>query len=143
MTRLALIVLLVFGGCVSAPPVSPAVARDARSLRPADGKARIYVSRPNAYGAALVMQVFIDGVMIGTLPAQASIFADVEPGKRTVSTMIGRSATTSVDLAAGEVAFIRWTNSGKLERSTPETGKVNVVTNSIVAPDGYNPEDER
>lgn len=83
-------------------------ARDAalKTFQVAPDKAGIYVYRNESMGAAVKMDVVIDGVNIGETVANTYMHKEVAPGKHTVASKAENTDTVEVDLKPGTIAYI-------------------------------------
>ncbi|QNQ10403.1 hypothetical protein [Sphingomonas alpina] len=91
----------------------PAAVKDARSLVPAPGKARIYVVRRGFMGGLAGMKVDIAGVASGQIRMNQFVMAEVAPGTYTVETAMARNgmkpsnSESSVTVAEGEAVVVQ------------------------------------
>ena len=97
MHRFMLMALLVgsglLAGCASVPMTSPALDLTAEIFTPESGKASIYVTRSGFTGAALIIQVVLDGRIAGSLAPGTFQLLSVPPGKHIIATI----ATENID----------------------------------------------
>lgn len=117
MRRAALPAFLLFAlACTSVPTVQtqPGAPRFAPV---AEDRARIYVARPGIKGIGEAVQVTVDGVVVGQLPAQAYLAFEVKPGKRTVTISVPDFVRSlEVEAAAGEMVYLKLDNLGRFRR---------------------------
>lgn len=102
----AIALALALTGCASVPMGD--AKRDAALKTfqvPAD-KAGIYVYRNESMGAAVKMNVIIDGQNIGETAANTYMYKEVLPGKHSVSSKAENTDTVDVDLKPGALVFI-------------------------------------
>lgn len=68
------------------------------------GKCKLVFSRPSFYGAAVSLEVLVDGMPYGSLGVRKKIEVPVSPGDHHVEVIPSRGASrvTSVSAAAGE-----------------------------------------
>ena len=102
----ALALSLALIGCASVPMGD--VKQDAALKTfqvPAD-KAGIYVFRNESMGAAVKMDVIIDGQNIGETAAKTFMYREVAPGKHTVASKAENTDTIDVEIAPGKAAYI-------------------------------------
>ena len=91
----------------------PATLKDARSLAPAPGKARIYVVRRGFMGGLAGMKVSVVGVAAGQIRMNQFVMAEVAPGTYTVETAMARNgmkpsnSDSSVTVAEGQAVVIQ------------------------------------
>ena len=79
----------------------------AKSLKPDDGKALVYIVRPSMMGALIHMKVRCDSVPIGSTSAGNYVYAMLEPGKHTLTSHAENLATLDIVVEAGKVYYIR------------------------------------
>lgn len=93
-------------GCATVPmgDVKQDVALKAFKIAP--GKAGIYVFRNESMGAAIKMDVEIDGKALGQTAAKTYLFKEVTPGKRLVTSRAENSDTIEVEVKPGSLAYV-------------------------------------
>ncbi|QNA84611.1 hypothetical protein G4G27_11910 [Sphingomonas sp. So64.6b] len=93
----------------------PAMVKDARSLVPAPGTARIYVVRRGFMGGMAGMKVDIAGVASGQIRMNQFVMAEVSPGTYIVETAMARNgmkpsnSESSLTLDEGETVVLKAT----------------------------------
>ena len=104
---LAGIVALSLVGCASVPKTAPELDLAAKTFTPAEGKAALYIVRPNsALGAAVALPVNIDGRELGSTARGTYLMLEVEPGKHTISSKtLENSKVVEVTAEAGKSYF--------------------------------------
>ncbi|WP_372661531.1 DUF2846 domain-containing protein [Hydrogenophaga sp.] len=102
----ALLVSLSLVGCASVPMGAPHLDAAAKTFQAPADKAGIYVYRNESMGAAVKMDVIIDGQNIGETVAKTYFYKEVAPGKHTVASKAENTDTVEVDLKPGTLAFI-------------------------------------
>lgn len=102
----AAVVALALTGCASVPMGD---AKQDAALKtfavPAD-KAGIYVYRNESMGAAVKMDVSIDGTPLGQTAANTYLYKEVAPGKHVVSSSAENTETLEVDAKPGTLVYI-------------------------------------
>ena len=68
--------------------------------------AGVYIYRNESFGAALRMDVDVDGRTIGQSAAKTYFYLDVPPGKHTFTSKSENEDTISVDVIAGKLYYI-------------------------------------
>ncbi len=129
---IALIAALL-GGCASVPMGDPARDAALKEFKVAPDKAAIYVYRNESIGAAIKMDVAVDGQPIGQTAANTYLYAEVAPGKHTVTSKSENTHSVDVDLKPGTLAYV-WQEvkmgvlyaRTKLQQVTEEVGKKGV-----------------
>ena len=79
----------------------------AKSLKPDDGKALVYIVRPSAMGSLIHMKVRCDSVPIGTTSACNYVYAMLEPGKHTLTSHAENWAALDIVVEAGKVYYVK------------------------------------
>ena len=103
---LLLVAALVISGCASVPMGDPKKDTQAKTFTVAQDKAGIYIYRNESFGAAVKMDVSIDGQVIGQTAAKTYFYKEVTPGKHVVSSTAENTDTLEVDVKPGTLAFI-------------------------------------
>ncbi|WP_282341466.1 DUF2846 domain-containing protein [Pseudomonas sp. PS02288] len=98
--------LLTLGGCASVPKGDPAQDAALKTFQVAPDKSAIYVYRNESMGAAVKMDVAIDGQAIGQTAAKTYLFKEVAPGKHTITSEAENTATLEVNTLAGKPTFV-------------------------------------
>jgi len=107
--EITLIAIIIFSliGCASVPMGSS--QEDARlktfSPMPKD-KAGIYVYRNETFGAAVKMDVEIDGRHIGQTAAETYLYKEVTPGTHTVTSRAENDDSVVVDAKQGTLSYV-------------------------------------
>jgi hypothetical protein len=108
----------VIGFCIwalssnkSGKKADSATLADARTMRAADGKGRIYITRRGFVAALQGMDVTLDGVAKGQIKSGQMLMAEVEPGTHslhvgTAKAKLANAAEMQVDVGGGEVVVI-------------------------------------
>ncbi len=93
-------------GCASVPMGD---AKQDAALKtftvPAD-KAGVYIYRNESMGAAVKMDVAVDGTVIGQTAAKTYLYKEVTPGKHTVSSKAENTDTIEIDAKPGTLTYI-------------------------------------
>lgn len=108
-SRLTLIAMsLMFGllaGCASVPMSDPAADAAAKQFAPVDGKSVIYVYRNESFGAAVKMDLALDGKPVGETAAKTYFRFVVDPGHHVVDSQKGTSKL-DLDTEPGKLYFV-------------------------------------
>ena len=93
-------------GCASVPMGD---AKQDAALKtftvPAD-KAGVYIYRNESMGAAVKMELAVDGTVIGQTAAKTYLYKEVTPGKHTVSSKAENTDTIEIDAKPGTLTYI-------------------------------------
>jgi len=103
------IAVTVLMSCASTVPMAtPAADAEAKSSKPANGMARIFVVRKaQGFGRVILFHADVDGKAIGGLAPNTYRFVDVAPGTHTVRVYgLENEELRSVDLVADGKAFV-------------------------------------
>lgn len=73
---------------------------------PPAGKAGLYIYRNETMGAAIRMNVAVDGQPIGQTAANTFLYKEVAPGKRTITSTAENTDTLEVDAKPGMLYYI-------------------------------------
>jgi hypothetical protein len=101
-----LLVVIGLAGCASVPMGD--VGRDAelKSFAPKPGVAGLYIYRNESIGAAIRMDVEVDGKPLGQSAAKTYFYKEVTPGKHTITSKSENTDSIEVDTAAGKLYYI-------------------------------------
>ncbi len=93
-------------GCASVPMASPERDSAAKTFSVKPGKANIYVYRNESMGAAIKMELVLDGRLVGSTAAKTYVLLEVNPGKHTLISKAENDSVLSVAAAAGRNYFV-------------------------------------
>lgn len=103
---LAVVISAVLTGCASVPMGDPARDTALKSFQVAPNRAAVYVYRNESMGAAVKMDVMVNGEKIGETAANTYLYKEVAPGKHTISSKAENTDTLEVDLKPGTIAYL-------------------------------------
>lgn len=101
-----LFISMALVGCASVPMGDPKADATAKTFQAPADKAGLYIYRNESMGAAVKMDVILDGKNIGESAAKTYFYQEVAPGKHTVTSKSENTDTVEVDLKPGTLAFI-------------------------------------
>lgn len=101
-----LVVLLGLAGCASVPMGDAAQDTRLKSFAAKPGVAGIYVYRNESFGAAIRMDVEVDGKPIGQTAAKTYLFKEVAPGTHTVTSKSENADSLVIEAVAGRLYYI-------------------------------------
>jgi hypothetical protein len=101
-----IVVAGLLAGCASVPTASDEVDRQAKTFAVAPGKSNIYLFRNESMGAAVKMDVALDGRPVGQTAAKTYMLFEVEPGKHTLVSKAENESILEVNAAAGANQFV-------------------------------------
>lgn len=89
------------------PPGGPARDAALKTFKaPPSDKAGVYVYRNETMGAAVKMDVIIDGVNVGETAANTYLYRELAPGKHTVASKAENTDTVELDLKPGTLTYL-------------------------------------
>ena len=106
--KLALVVIfaLGLGGCASVPMGDPKEDAAAKEFKAKPKVSGLYIYRNESMGAAVKMDVEVDGKMLGESAAQTYFYTEVAPGKHTVTSKAENTDTLEINTVAGKLYYI-------------------------------------
>ena len=104
IAAIALVALL--SGCASVPMADTKLDAAAKTFAAPAGKAGVYVYRNETFGAAVKMDVFLDGKRLGDTVARSYFYAEVEPGTHAVMGKSENESEVRFHALAGKLYFI-------------------------------------
>jgi len=134
----ATVVAMSLVGCASVPKGDPQQDAAAKAFKVAPDKAGVYVYRNETMGAAISMDVAMDGSVIGTTGAHTYLYKEVAPGKHTIVSQ--GEDKLDIDAAPGTLTFV-WQEvklgmmaaGSKLHLVDAAEGKKGVAESSLAA----------
>ena len=72
----------------------------------APDKSAVYIYRNEGFGAAVKMDVLVDGKMIGQTAAQTYLYKELSPGKHTITSKAENDSTLEIDAKIGTLQYI-------------------------------------
>lgn len=96
----------LISGCASVPMGDPKQDAALKTFTIAKDKAGIYIYRNESMGAAVKMDVAIDGRQIGQTAAKTYFYKEVQPGKHVVSSSAENTDAIEVEAKPGTLTFI-------------------------------------
>jgi hypothetical protein len=98
--------LLAISGCASLPMADPALDSAAKTFAVTPGKSKLYVYRNETFGAAVTMDVFIDGRALGQTVAQTYLVTEVDPGAHKLMGKAENEDLLDLTTVAGQIYYI-------------------------------------
>lgn len=96
----------LLSGCASVAMVDPQRDAAAKSFVAPAGMGGIYIYRNELLGAAIKMDVAIDGVTIGRTGANTYLYKEVTPGRHLISSAAENTSSLNVDVQAGALYYV-------------------------------------
>jgi len=110
MLRLSAFLLVaatvLVSGCASVPMADPAADSAAKTFSPLPGKAGVYIFRNESMGAAIKMDIFLDGKKLGESAAKTYFYVPLNPGTHEVMGKAENESRVSFNAVAGRVYYI-------------------------------------
>jgi len=103
---LAGVIAMNLVGCASVNMGSAQQDAAAKTFKAPADKAALYVYRNETMGAAIKMDVSVDGQRVGETAAKTFLYKEVAPGKHTVESRAENTDKLEVDAKPGVVYFI-------------------------------------
>ena len=103
--------LALLAGCVSMDfkPASDSLDKRAKALKPAKGKALVYVVRPGFIGKPFGRDVFVDGKVIGSNCGGYFVYFMTRPGVSTIKTKGDNTAELKIKVSSGKTYYVEQT----------------------------------
>ncbi|WP_223300225.1 DUF2846 domain-containing protein [Methyloversatilis sp. RAC08] len=145
-TLTALVLTLVLGACASVPMGDATRDTTLKTFAPPRAeKAGIYIYRNESMGAAVKMDLQVDGKHIGQTASKTYFFVEVPPGKHTVTSIAENTDVLSIDTVAGKLYYV-WQEvkmgvlyaRTRLHMATEEDGRKGVLESKLA--NGVQPE---
>lgn len=100
------LVTMTLVGCASVPMGDAKKDAELKSFTPKPGVAGLYIYRNESFGAAIRMDVEIDGQPIGQTAAKTYFYKEVAPGRHTVTSKSENTDSIEVETVAGKLYYI-------------------------------------
>jgi hypothetical protein len=132
--------VLLVSGCASVPMADSSADTAAKAFTAPAGRSRIYVYRNETLGAALTMDVFVNGRRLGQTGARTYLVADVPPGAHKILGKAENESMVELSTVAGRTYFV-WQEvkmglmSGRnlLQVVDEKTGRAGVLESNLAA----------
>lgn len=107
-TRLAtsLLALALLAGCASVPMGTAEQDAEMKRSSAAPDMSRVYIYRNESMGAAIKMEVAIDGKLLGSTAANTYLAADVTPGPHTISSDAENLTLLKINAVPGRSIYV-------------------------------------
>ncbi len=103
---LATFLLFLLAGCASVPMGDSGRDNDLKSFASKPGVASIFVYRNETMGAAIRMDVSVDGKPLGQTAAKTYLYTEVEPGDHVITSMSENTDRLDINAEAGQVYYV-------------------------------------
>lgn len=105
-TLLVIGLIILLSGCASAPMANAGRDNQAKSFAVKTGLSNIYVYRNESFGAAVKMDVVLDGKQVGQTVAKSYFLLEVSPGKHTIISKAENDSVLDINAEAGKNCFV-------------------------------------
>ena len=125
-------------GCASVNMGDPKQDAAAKTFQAPQSNAGVYIYRNESMGAAVKMDVTVDGQPIGQTVAKTFLYKEVAPGKHTITSKAENTETLEIDAKPGVLYYV-WQEvkmgfmyaRNKLQLVDETTGKKGVLETSL------------
>ena len=97
---------LWLSGCAFVHKASEAEDAQAKAFTTRPGKGALYIYRSELLGAALGLEVVVNGVSVGDTSGQSFFRLDLNPGQYTIESRGDNSASLTVIVQAGRAHYV-------------------------------------
>ncbi|MBT3184494.1 MAG: DUF2846 domain-containing protein [Nitrospina sp.] len=101
------LVVMIIAGCATVPTAPPGLDMEAKSFVANPDKATIYIYRDELFGAAIGMNIMLDGVYLGRTAAKTYFRVEVDAGNHTVQSFAENTVEVSLTVEIGKIYFVR------------------------------------
>lgn len=98
--------VLTLAGCASVPMGDPQRDAALKTFATSANKSGIYVYRNETMGAAVKMDVAIDGRPLGKTAANTYLYQDLIPGRYTVTSSAENTDSVVINAAPGKLVYV-------------------------------------
>jgi hypothetical protein len=93
-------------GCASVPMGDPKQDAALKTFTVPADKAGVYIYRNESMGAAVKMDVEVDGKPIGQTVAKTYLYKELPPGKHSISSKAENTDTLEIDVKPGTLSYL-------------------------------------
>lgn len=97
---------LIMTGCASVPLADSSKDAELKHFAANSEKAGVYIYRNETFGAAVKMDVSVNGEPLGQTAAKTYLFTELPEGKHTICSEAENTAELEVDVAKGRLYYI-------------------------------------
>lgn len=107
MRALCVVVLALLASCASVPRAPVELDTQAKLFTPPLGQAHLYVVRPGWYGGSFLVRAFVDGTLLGAVPAHGYLLVALAPGTHSVASFTEENQVQlSLSIETGQNYFV-------------------------------------
>lgn len=103
---LAAFFALSLAGCASVNMGDPKQDAAVKTFKAPQGNAGVYIYRNESMGAAVKMDVEVDGKPLGQTVAKTFLYKEVAPGKHTITSKAENTDTLEIDAKPGALYYV-------------------------------------
>lgn len=137
---IAAIFTLSLVGCASVPMGDAKRNAELKTFKTNAAVAGIYIYRNESFGAAVKMDILVDGKALGETAAKTYFYSELTPGKHTITSKSENDDTIEIDTVAGKLYYV-WQEvkmglmyaRTKLHLVSEEEGKKGVLESELIA----------
>ena len=100
------VLIALLSGCASIPEASPELDQQAKTFSAPRGKAGVYIYRNEHLGAAIQMQVLLDGNYVGHTAAMTYYYVEVPAGRHTITGKGENESVVTFDAIDGRLYYV-------------------------------------
>ena len=132
--------LMLATGCASVPMADTSADTTAKTFKVAPNKSGIYIYRNESMGAAVSMDLFINGKPLGQTAAKTYAYVEVDPGKHKILSKAENEELLELDTLAGKLYYV-WQEvkmgllyaRNKLSLVDEKTGQAGVMESKLIS----------
>jgi hypothetical protein len=137
---LIILAVALASGCAGVPMADSRLDASAKTFAIPRDKAGVYIYRNESFGAAVKMDVYLNGAHLGETGAQTYIYTEVEPGTHTVMGKSENENSVRFHALAGKLYYI-WQEvkmgllyaRNELKLVDDQTGRAGVMESKLIA----------
>lgn len=131
---------MLVSGCTSVPMADSSADTAAKTFKVPAGKSGIYIYRNEVIGAAVTMDLFIDGRPLGQTGAQTYAYVEVDPGSHKILSKAENDEILELQTLAGKLYYV-WQEvkmglmyaRNKLTLVDEKTGQAGVMESKLIS----------
>ena len=101
-----ILLLVTVAGCATVPMGDPKQDAALKTFTPKADVAGVYIYRNETMGAAVRMDVEVDGKALGQTAAHTFFYTELPPGKHTVTSKAENTDSLEIDTIAGKLYYV-------------------------------------
>lgn len=132
--------LMLVSGCASVPMADTSADTAAKAFKAPANKSGIYIYRNETMGAAITMDLFIDGKPLGQTAAKTYAYVEVDPGAHKILSKAENEELLELNTLAGRLYYV-WQEvkmglmyaRNKLTLVDEKTGQAGVMESKLIS----------